>query len=242
MAMHSTLLSLVTESDFVSKFLLLSLLMMSILCWSITLYLIIMLQTKLQSIKYTQSKLTNIQSLDELLFKANNLHSSYAGNILSHYLMDFKNFLKSKTRNNKTEKEKYDSEEKWEDLQDSLNQTFDSVMQEEESSVPILSTIAQAAPLIGLLGTIWGLIHAFIGIAQQSSADIAAVAPGIAEALITTLAGLLVAIPALIMFNYVQNKLRSFEQKLLNFTNSCFLIMKSIDINKTFQENRVEQL
>jgi biopolymer transport protein ExbB len=70
-----------------------------------------------------------------------------------------------------------------------------------ESTSAALSTTASVAPLLGLFGTVWGLVHAFMNIAATQSADITAVAPGIAEALITTIAGLLVAIPALVMYN-----------------------------------------
>ena len=73
----------------------------------------------------------------------------------------------------------------------------------DEAYVPILSSCAAVAPLLGLFGTVWGLIHAFLQISQTQVADLATVAPGISEALITTLAGLMVAIPALIMYNYL---------------------------------------
>ena len=72
----------------------------------------------------------------------------------------------------------------------------------------MLSVSAAVSPLLGLFGTVWGLVHAFVRIGELQTADIATVAPGIAEALITTLAGLMVAIPALVMYHYVANKIR----------------------------------
>jgi len=81
----------------------------------------------------------------------------------------------------------------------------------EESYLWILSTSAAAATLLGLFGTVWGLIHAFLRISQKQSADIVTVAPGIAEALMTTLVGLIVAIPALILFNYLSVQVRRME-------------------------------
>jgi biopolymer transport protein TolQ len=85
---------------------------------------------------------------------------------------------------------------------------------EEERLVPYLSACAAIAPLLGLFGTVWGLINAFMGISHQHSADIAAVAPGIAQALVTTIAGLMVAIPALFFFYYLSIQLRVIEQRL----------------------------
>ena len=100
-------------------------------------------------------------------------------------------------------------------------------MHQEELFLPVLSTSAVVSPLLGLFGTVWGLVHAFMGIAQQRSADIAAVAPGIAEALITTLGGLIVAIPALIMFNYVQTRQRMFEFQLVSLADRFSAIIKT---------------
>ena len=67
----------------------------------------------------------------------------------------------------------------------------------------ILATSANISPLIGLLGTVWGVMYSFINIGQQGSASIAVVAPGIAEALMTTLSGLCVAIPAMAGHNFL---------------------------------------
>jgi biopolymer transport protein ExbB/TolQ len=81
---------------------------------------------------------------------------------------------------------------------------------EKEKSIAIFfSVAAAAAPLIGLLGTVWGIIDAFMGMAVGGSGDLSSVAPGIAEALITTFAGLLVAIPALIFYHIINTKIKS---------------------------------
>jgi biopolymer transport protein TolQ len=64
-----------------------------------------------------------------------------------------------------------------------------------------LATVASSAPFVGLFGTVWGIMHSFIQIAQQQNTNLAVVAPGIAEALFATGLGLLAAIPALIFYN-----------------------------------------
>jgi biopolymer transport protein TolQ len=122
-------------------------------------------------------------------------------------------FLAETTRNIKHIKENQAvlSQESVNRLEILINQTIDKAILEEEAYLPFLSTCASAAPLVGLFGTIWGLIHAFIDISQEKSADIATVAPGMAEALIVTLAGLIVAIPAMIAFYYFSNELRKFD-------------------------------
>ena len=69
-----------------------------------------------------------------------------------------------------------------------------------------LATTGSTTPFIGLFGTVWGIMHSFRSIGLQGSASIGGVAPGIAEALIATAAGLIAAIPAVIFFNYLNNK------------------------------------
>ncbi len=85
--------------------------------------------------------------------------------------------------------------------------------------LPWLAIIATVSPLLGLLGTVVGVMHAFVGISAQGSANITAVAPGIAEALITTVMGLAVAIPAVIGYNHFASRLGLFAGELQGFAN-----------------------
>ncbi len=82
-----------------------------------------------------------------------------------------------------------------------------------------LATIGSVGPLLGLLGTVLGVMDAFIGIASRGSGNISAVAPGVAEALVTTVAGLAVAIPAVIAYNIYVNRLGTFAGELEGFAN-----------------------
>jgi biopolymer transport protein TolQ len=83
--------------------------------------------------------------------------------------------------------------------------------------IPTLATIGSASPLIGLLGTVLGVIDAFVGIATKGSGNIGAVAPGVAEALIATAAALSVAIPAVFGYNIFANRLNRFDSELEGF-------------------------
>jgi biopolymer transport protein TolQ len=83
--------------------------------------------------------------------------------------------------------------------------------------LPWLATIGAVSPLLGLLGTVIGVMNAFLGIASGGSGNIAAVAPGVAEALITTVVGLFVAIPAVIAYNILVNRLGLFAGELEGF-------------------------
>jgi biopolymer transport protein TolQ len=86
-----------------------------------------------------------------------------------------------------------------------------------ESRMTWLATIAAIAPFIGLFGTVMGIIDAFHGLGTQGSATLRAVAPGISEALITTAAGLVVAIPAVIGYNQLTARIREFGARMDDF-------------------------
>ena len=91
--------------------------------------------------------------------------------------------------------------------------------------VPSLATIGSASPLIGLLGTVLGIIEAFLGIATKGSGNIAAVAPGVAEALIATAAALSVAIPAVFGYNIFAHRLNRFDGELDGFGSELIALM-----------------
>src|SRR5579872_3722754 len=82
--------------------------------------------------------------------------------------------------------------------------------------VSSLATIGSTAPFVGLFGTVLGIIHAFQGISVQKTAGIGAVASGIAEALVTTAIGLIVAIPAVWLYNYFTSKIEAFDVEMDN--------------------------
>lgn len=85
-------------------------------------------------------------------------------------------------------------------------------------SMTFLATTASACPFIGLFGTVWGIMQSFRAIGQTGSTSIAAVAPGISEALVNTAAGLAAAIPAMIFYNYFMGKVREQRAGMEDFS------------------------
>lgn len=83
--------------------------------------------------------------------------------------------------------------------------------------IPWLATIASVSPLLGLLGTVLGVIQSFIGIATSGSGNLSAVAPGVAEALVATAASLAVAIPATFGYNILASKVNRFDGIMVRF-------------------------
>ncbi len=88
-----------------------------------------------------------------------------------------------------------------------------------EKGMIILSTAVAGGPFIGLLGTVWGVMETFSGIARANAASLTAMAPGVAGALIATVTGLFVAIPAMFAYNYMVTTVRAITQELDAFAN-----------------------
>ncbi len=86
-----------------------------------------------------------------------------------------------------------------------------------EKTIVFLATTGNISPFFGLLGTVWGIMDAFASIGVRGSATLAVVAPGIAEALIATIVGLAVAIPAVMAYNFFNNKLKIISTQVDNF-------------------------
>ena len=105
-----------------------------------------------------------------------------------------------------------------ENVQRAMYKTTHEQVSAMEELLPFLATTGSATPFIGLFGTVWGIMNAFSGIATQGSASLATVAPGIAEALVATAAGLMAAIPAVIAYNYFLNRIRGIHTRIDSFT------------------------
>jgi biopolymer transport protein TolQ len=88
-----------------------------------------------------------------------------------------------------------------------------------EKGMIVLSTAVAGGPFIGLLGTVWGVMETFSGIARAQSANLTAMAPGVAGALIATVTGLFVAIPAMFAYNYMVTSIRAITQELDAFAS-----------------------
>lgn len=105
-----------------------------------------------------------------------------------------------------------------------------------EQGLPLLASIASVSPYIGLLGTVWGIMTAFMGLSTSSQATLAAVAPGIAEALIATALGLFAAIPAALAFNHFTAKSEKVYQSRALFCDE----MTGILMRETQPDNQPE--
>jgi biopolymer transport protein TolQ len=110
-----------------------------------------------------------------------------------------------------------------------------------ENRMTWLATIGSVAPFVGLFGTIMGIVDAFHGLGLSGGATLRAVAPGISEALITTAAGLLVAVPAVIGYNQFTGRLRELGARLDDFARELLTTMEDVQAAPTNDEAYARQ-
>ena len=108
-----------------------------------------------------------------------------------------------------------------------------------EKGMIILSTAVAGGPFIGLLGTVWGVMETFAGIARANSASLTAMAPGVAGALIATVTGLLVAIPAMFAYNFMVTTIRAITQELDGFATRYVTQIEHVYVDNRDIEDKI---
>jgi biopolymer transport protein ExbB/TolQ len=217
----NALWQLVTQADTISRLVLLLLLCLSIACWAIFVGKLALLYVKQRQLTDVNKKITKAKTISDLAEISTTANNTAPGYFIAKNL----SFAKELTHNSPLQKI---GAYEWELLERNIDNTIESLSLHNEEYISILSTCAAVGPLVGLFGTVWGLIHSFMSISEAQVADIATIAPGMAEALITTLAGLVVAIPALVMFNYLHTKTRALEHSLIVLADRVTLILQQL--------------
>ncbi|HLC06955.1 MAG TPA: MotA/TolQ/ExbB proton channel family protein [Candidatus Babeliales bacterium] len=217
----NSLWQLVVQADTVSKCVLLLLLCLSVLCWAVFIGKLALLYAKERQLKNINNKVQKAKTLSDLAEISTAASKTAPGYFIAKNL----SFVKELTQH--TFAQKLGIHE-WELLERNIDNTIETLVLHNEEYIPILSSCAAVGPLVGLFGTVWGLVHSFMRISETQVADIATIAPGMAEALITTLAGLIVAIPALVMFNYLHVKTRALEHNLIVLADRVTFILQQL--------------
>lgn len=123
-----------------------------------------------------------------------------------------------------------------------LNKSTNREIEKLGYRLDFLATTGSTAPFIGLFGTVWGIMHSFRVIGVQGSASIGGVAPGISEALVATAAGLVVAIPAVVFFNYLNSRIHGFNHRMEDFSEDFIYMVEKDFMSQSMDPVRVEEL
>lgn len=215
-----SMFDLILQSDLMTKLVLFVLLCMSVLCWALFFYKLILLNIKKRQLYEIGTLVKRAKTVDEIRALAVMHAPTFPGYIIAKILVLLKMLL-SKEQMILSDRESVL-------LQQGVDQLVEEVISDEESYLSLFSSCAAVSPLLGLFGTVWGLVHAFLRISEKQQADIATVAPGLAEALITTLAGLLVAIPSLIMFHYLNNELKKLQSQVYTLADGNMWLINTM--------------
>lgn len=224
---NSGTMSSLLDASLAVKIVILILVSLSILCWGIG-------WTKYQEFKLIKS---SNKEFDDLFWKSNSLDDLYEkvpatttsshGKVFRAAYTEMKKIadspLLNKSLNTDTDSPQLSGID---NLERSMRKAIENQVSEMESKLTVLASTGSTGPFIGLFGTVWGIMNSFQKIAQTGSASLAAVAPGISEALITTAIGLAAAIPAVIIYNHFISVIKKEEVALNNFSFDFLNIVK----------------
>ena len=131
-----------------------------------------------------------------------------------------------KTKSSFSENEKFVSARDIKGVSLAVNKAINAEISRLSRRLDFLATTGSTTPFIGLFGTVWGIMTSFSAIGFQGSASIGGVAPGIAEALVATAGGLVAAIPAVIFYNYLSDKIPAFTSDMDDFSNDFLYLLE----------------
>jgi len=208
------ILALLSEATPVSKFAMLLLLVFSIVSWAIIIFKLTEYSKARKNSEQFVSHFRRTKNFSEINKFASSLQNSPIAMIFKY---GYKELSLQMGPNNSTE------DINLECVNRSLVRASNAEITRLERLNGFLATTASVSPFVGLFGTVWGIFTAFQQIGEQMNANLATVAPGIAEALIATALGLFAAIPAVIFYNLLLNKLKvliaSMEDFIMEFLN-----------------------
>jgi biopolymer transport protein ExbB/TolQ len=169
----------------------------------------VILREHIRHVKGALQALKNAQSFDEFLAIGMSIQGSMPGVLVKRVVVIMKDHLQNRT----SDACAFTSDE-YGFMQQRIERIVEELLIESEEYMPLFTFVVPVGPLLGLLGTILGLVDAFMNISKLQTVNITIIAPGIAEALITTLAGLMVAIFALFVYQFLQGKIRELAKHL----------------------------
>jgi biopolymer transport protein TolQ len=210
--------SMFAESDLFMKLLILGLLFASFWCWAIIYDKIKLLRRVRMGMKAFEEKFWSGGSLETL-------YNAYVKNPVDPLSAIFVAAMTELKRSLTDKKKAAGSINLDERIEKVMQITIDKHADKMETKMVFLASTGSVAPLLGLFGTVWGIMDSFNAIGATQSTNIAAVAPGDAEALFTTAVGLIAAIPALIAHNKLSNDIDRIVKKMETFSDELGAIV-----------------
>ena len=212
-----SLVSLFMEASIVVKLVMLILIVFSVLSWAVIIQ---------RSSVLTRAKKES-QAFEDRFWSGEDLHRLHEGlenrrdglsGAEQIFYVGFKEF-------NRLQQTTQDPDAVMQGTSRAMNLALNRELEGVENYIPFLGTVGSISPYIGLFGTVWGIMHSFMGLSAVKQATLQSVAPGIAEALIATAIGLFAAIPAVMAYNRLSLRVTKLEQNYVNFIDEFTTIL-----------------
>ncbi|MEF7614069.1 protein TolQ [Aquincola sp. MAHUQ-54] len=187
-----SILSLVLQASFVVQIVMAGLLIVSLISWTVIFGKVVGLKRVRGQNEGFEREFWSGRSLTELQQAATAAKTTAPMERI--FASGMREFLKLRDR-------RLDAAAQLDGARRAMRASFQRELDVIESNLSFLGTVASVSPYVGLFGTVWGIMHAFVGLANLQQVSLATVAPGIAEALVATAIGLFAAIPAVIAYN-----------------------------------------
>lgn len=230
MANDLNFLELFLSASIVVQIVIAILILFSILSWAIIIQRGRILTKALKSAQSFEDRFWSGEDLTRLYDGLANRRDGLSGSEQIFYV-GFKEFSRLKQAN------PHQAEAILQGSSRAMNLALNREVEELEANIPFLATVASISPYIGLFGTVWGIMHAFMALSGAKQATLQMVAPGIAEALIATAIGLFAAIPAVMAYNRLSLRLTKLEQHYENFIDEfTTLLHRQVFANRQSSE------
>lgn len=223
-----SVLGMYAHADIVVKVVMIGLIIASVITWAIFFAKGAQLLVYKKRIKYEQKQLVSADTLAQAADIAAGLRNSLSNHLIYEAL---------------NERELSAGSKDAEGIKDRTNFRLDrkvaAITRYMGHGNGYLATVGAIAPFIGLFGTVWGIMHSFISIAQSQTTNLAVVAPGIAEALLATAIGLVAAIPAVVIYNLFSRMIGGYKASLGDVAAQILLLQsRDLDLDASAQPTR----
>jgi biopolymer transport protein TolQ len=224
---------IIIEAGWVVKAVMLLLLLFSVICWGIILTKTITLSRVRKDTQLFFDAFRESRKFSLLYAEAKQFTFSPLAQVFKAGYAELNRLSRLQSAGQKSSDDSSSQEPEYErtgmdNVTRSLQQAVTAERTRLERGVNFLATTGSSAPFIGLFGTVWGIMESFRRIGVMKSASLAVVAPGIAEALIATAAGLAAAIPAVIFYNYFLSRINNISTEMDNFSSELINIIERI--------------
>lgn len=217
-AFGGDIIQMIVHAGLVVKFVLLVLFLFSIISWTIIFMKWRLLRRAKQETEFFLDLFWESKEFGRLYDECNELLFSPVAHLFRSGYSELKKISKIQAHPESKDRD-LDLQPVFDNVERTLKRTAIDQSNRLERALSFLATTGNTTPFIGLFGTVWGIMESFRGIGMKGSANLAVVAPGISEALIATAAGLGAAIPAVVAFNYFNQKVIGLRAEMDTFTS-----------------------